>query len=119
MKKTLVLGASLYKGRYSNHAIRMLSMKGIDVSGIGIRSGQVENCSIVTEKANFENIHTVSLYLNPLNQQSYYKYVISLKPQRVIFNPGSENPEFELELSKHQIFFERACTLVLLRTNQF
>ena len=119
MKKTLILGASMHKGRYSNHAIRMLNMNGIHVSGIGIRSGQVENCRIVTEKVSFDKVHTVSLYLNPLNQKSYYNYVISLKPQRVIFNPGSENPEFELELSKHQIFFERACTLVLLRTNQF
>jgi hypothetical protein len=74
---------------------------------------------IETEKLPFEGIHTVSLYLNPQRQPEYYEYIIGLKPQRVIFNPGTENPEFFGLLDKVKISYEAACTLVLLSTNQF
>ena len=67
----------------------------------------------------FKDVDTVTLYLNPKRQKGYYDYIISLKPSRVIFNPGTENPEFYLLLKKHNIAFEQACTLVLLSTNQY
>jgi len=54
-----------------------------------------------------------------MNQRSYYDYIRELKPQRVIFNPGSENQEFELILNEEQILFEKVCTLVMLSLNQF
>jgi hypothetical protein len=59
------------------------------------------------------------MYINPSKQNELYDYIISLKPRRVIFNPGTENREFQQLLAKEGIEFEEACTLVLLRTNQF
>jgi hypothetical protein len=64
-------------------------------------------------------VHTVTLYLNAKRQADYYQYIIDLKPKRVIFNPGTENPGFYKLLQEHDIFYEEACTLVLLSTNQY
>ena len=67
----------------------------------------------------YKNIHTVTLYLNPKHQKAYYDYLIELKPQRVIFNPGTENPIFYKRLKEAGISYEIDCTLVLLSTNQY
>ncbi|MEH6407495.1 MAG: CoA-binding protein, partial [Leeuwenhoekiella sp.] len=66
-----------------------------------------------------KDVDTVTLYLNPQRQEEYYDYIISLNPKRVIFNPGTENPEFYTKLREKKISFENACTLVLLSTNQY
>lgn len=119
MKKTLVLGASLKPTRYSNLAINRLVSHGHEVAAVGLRKGVVAGVDISTEKEPFENIHTVTLYLNPQRQAAYYDYLLSLKPKRVIFNPGTENPEFYQMLREQQIEVAVACTLVLLSTNQY
>ena len=71
------------------------------------------------DKKIYRDIDTVSLYLNPERQEEFYDYIIELKPNRVIFNPGTENPDFYKRLIRNNIGYEEACTLVLLRTNQF
>lgn len=118
-KKTLVLGASLKSNRYSNYAIQRLVDNKIDVVAFGLKKGEISGVEIDTELLNYESIHTVTLYLNPKRQKDYYDYVVSLKPKRVIFNPGTENLEFYKILRDNNIFFEAACTLVLLSTNQY
>ena len=117
--KTLVIGASLKEERYSNKAIKKLRNFEHPVVAIGLREGVVEDVGIKKEKELFEDVNTVTLYLNPKRQQEYYDYIISLKPQRVIFNPGTENPEFYKLLNAEKIAFEEACTLVLLSTRQY
>lgn len=119
MKKTLILGASLNPARYSNIAINRLVHFGHAVVAIGLRRGVVAGVTISTEKTQMKNIDTVTLYLNPKRQVEYYEYIISLKPKRVIFNPGTENETFYELLQKNHIYFEVACTLVLLGTNQY
>jgi hypothetical protein len=57
--------------------------------------------------------------MNPQHQQAYYNYILSLKPQRVIFNPGTENDELEELLKASDISYMEACTLVLLNTGQY
>lgn len=118
-KKTLVLGASLKPNRYSNYAINRLVDKQHEVVALGLKSGEVSGVTIETELLFFENINTVTLYLNPKRQESYYNYIVSLNPNRVIFNPGTENLELYAILKKHHIAFEESCTLVLLSTNQY
>lgn len=117
--KTLVIGASLKEIRYSNRAIRMLRNYGHEVNAIGLREGNVLDVSITKEKKDFSDIDTVTLYLNPKRQQEYYDYIIGLQPRRVIFNPGTENPELYELLLKNNIENEIACTLVLLSTDQY
>ena len=118
-KKTLVLGASENPARYSNMAINRLVDNGVEVVALGLKPGEAHGVTIVNENLPFENIHTVTIYLNPARQKPYYDYILSLKPQRVIFNPGTENLEFYLQLRKNNIEVEAACTLVLLGTNQY
>ena len=117
--KTLVLGASENPERYSNKAILRLLGKGHEVVAIGNKKGSVNNLPIATDKAAMEDIDTVTLYLNPMNQQPYYDYILSLKPRRIIFNPGTENDDFEERAKKAGIKVQEACTLVLLGTGQY
>lgn len=116
---TLVMGASENIQRYSNMAIRKLLNYKHKVKAFGMRSGEVNGVTIDKELDVTENVDTITLYLNPNNQKPYYNYILSLKPNRVIFNPGTENPELQKELLENGISYEEACTLVLLSTNQY
>jgi len=117
--KTLVLGASLNPNRYSYLALQRLAANGIETLAIGLRPGNVAGINIVTQQVDFKNIDTVSLYLNPKNQEDYYQYIIGLNPRRVLFNPGTENPGFYKLLEANGVMVEEACTLVLLSTGQY
>lgn len=118
-KKTLVLGASTKPDRYAYKAINMLTQKGQTVVAIGQNAGEVAGVKIHTKAIPVKNIDTVTLYLNPVRQREYYNYIIEAQPKRVIFNPGTENPELYQLLELNDIKAEVACTLVLLATNQF
>jgi len=118
-KRTLVLGASLKPNRYSNYAIQRLVANHYGVVAFGIKKGEVNGVKIDTELKIYQDLHTVTIYLNPKRQKEYYEYIVSLKPQRVIFNPGTENPELYDILKSNNISFEASCTLVLLATNQY
>ena len=119
MKKTLVFGASLNPNRYSHYAIQRLVANKHEVVAFGLREGEVEGVMIDTELKPYEDIDTVTLYMNAKRQKEYYNYIMSLKPERIIFNPGTENPEFFKLLEENNINFEMSCTLVLLSTNQY
>lgn len=120
MKNTaLVFGASLRPQRYSNLAINRLVNHNIPVVAFGLNKGLVAGVPVDTELKDYPDIDTVTLYMNPKRQAEFYNYIISLKPNRVIFNPGTENPEFYKILKENNIHVEVACTLVLLATNQY
>ena len=118
-KKTLILGASTKPERYAYKAITSLVAHGHSVIAIGQNQGEVAGISIRTKNIPLKNIDTVSLYLNPTRQRDYYNYILEAKPKRVLFNPGTENPEFYQLLKSNNIKVEEACTLVLLATNQY
>jgi predicted CoA-binding protein len=118
-KKTLVLGASENPNRYSYLAIKRLRANDHEVIAIGSRKGKVEDVNIETDKVPIDDIHTVTLYLNPTNQKPYYDYIAALKPKRIIFNPGTENDELERKLAQTGTNTMEACTLVLLSTGQY
>ena len=118
-KKTLVLGATTNPSRYANIAINRLTRNQVPTVALGLRQGEVAGVNIETEKVPFKDIHTVTLYLGPPRQEEYYDYIVSLHPERVIFNPGTENPEFYRLLQKNNIEVEVACTLILLSTKQY
>ncbi len=117
--KTLVIGASTNPERYAYQAIERLKAKDHTVIALGIKAGEVHGETIHTKKENWSAIDTVTLYVGPARQEHYIDYVCGLKPRRVLFNPGTENPVFEKRLAAEGILVERACTLVLLSTNQY
>ncbi len=117
--KTLVIGASPKPERYSNRALHMLHQHDVETEALGYREASYSFGNIDSGKPDYQDIDTVTLYIGPQNQSQYYDYVIGLKPNRVIFNPGTENPEFYGLLDEAGIKWEAACTLVLLSTGQY
>jgi predicted CoA-binding protein len=118
-KKTLVMGASTDPGRYAYKAIKMLQRYGHPVAAVGRKEEELDGLKIEKEMVPFDGVDTVTLYLNPMNQRQYYDYIVELEPQRVIFNPGTENPELFALLKKNGIEIEVGCTLVMLSINQY
>lgn len=117
-KLTLVIGASENPSRYSNMAIRSLRKHDHPVLALAKREGQVGDVKIQTEFPE-EVINTVTLYVGPQRQPEYYDKVLKLNPRRVIFNPGTENPEFENLLEENDIEAVEACTLVMLSVGNY
>jgi uncharacterized protein len=117
--KTVVIGASEKPERYAQLATMSLNKHGHEVIPVGLKKGVINGISIVTKDTKIEDVDTVTLYVGPVHQPAWYEYILSLKPKRVIFNPGTENPELEELLSKNGIEFTQACTLVLLSTEQY
>ncbi|WP_409965845.1 hypothetical protein PIECOFPK_02143 [Mycovorax composti] len=118
-KKTLVLGASENPSRYSNMAIKRLRAHGHEVVAIGRRKGKVTDVEILEKKADIPNVDTVTIYMNEQNQKEFEDYIISLKPKRIIFNPGAENYNLLLKAKRAGIQPVEACTLVMLNTSQY
>jgi predicted CoA-binding protein len=123
MEVVAVLGASSDPSRYSYQAIQLLKQYGH--RPIPVHPREVEVLGYPVEKEIGElikkgmKIDTLTMYVNPALSSKYTQDIVKLNPGRVIFNPGSENPELEKELKKNGIKFEEACTLVLLRTGQY
>ncbi len=117
--KTLIIGASDNPERYSYKAAERLLKNGHEIELLGLRSKTIFGKTIATEMKQYSDIDTVTLYVGAKHQPQYYDYIVSLKPRRVIFNPGTENNEFYRVLEENGILSEEACTLVLLGTGQF
>lgn len=118
-KPTVVIGASPNSDRYSYKATISLQQHHQPVYPIGIRTGKINDLDIITDKPQLENIDTVTLYVGQDNQGPWMDYIFSLNPKRIIFNPGTENPEFEALAESKGIETLEACTLVLLSINQY
>ncbi|MDD2617685.1 MAG: CoA-binding protein [Bacteroidales bacterium] len=117
--KTLIIGASTNPERYAYKAAEQLLAHKHDIYLLGNRPGELFGREIINSQQMYPDVDTVSLYLSGKNQVSYYDYILSLQPRRVIFNPGTENPELQSMLQKASIDAQEACTLVLLATGQF
>ncbi|MCL9967689.1 CoA-binding protein [Aquirufa antheringensis] len=117
--KVLVYGASTNPSRYAYIATELLLQHGHEVSLVGIKKGEVLGLIIQQDQPLLQDIDTVTLYVGPANQEGLLAYLSAISPRRVIFNPGTENPELERGLEKMGIQTEEACTLVLLHTGQF
>lgn len=120
-KKTVVLGASPNPSRYAYTAANMLHERAIPFVPVGIKTGNILGKPILNlrEKPLLQDIHTVTLYIGPQHQDEWYDYILSLKPKRIIFNPGTENQELMNLAKTNGIEVVPACTLVLLSTGQY
>ncbi len=117
--KTLVLGASPNPDRYAYKAVMSLVHHGHEVVPVGIKKGEINGQVILNGFPELKDIDTVTLYINPTIQKGWYDYIIGLHPHRIIFNPGTENPEFEKLAGKNDIQTVIACTLVMLSTGEY
>jgi len=121
MKKTVIIGATQNPSRYAYLAAERLLENGIDFIPVGIKKGNVLGKEILDlrTRPDISDVDTMTLYINPSHQQEWYDYFLKLKPKRIIFNPGAENPELEMQLEENGIEAVEACTLVMLRTGQY
>jgi uncharacterized protein len=115
-KKTVIIGATTNKSRYAYLAAERLKNAKHEFVPVGIKEGEVEGKPILNIKQHppIEEVDTITMYLGPQNQPEYYDYLLSLKPKRIIFNPGTENPELEQKAKTAGIETIKACTLVML-----
>ena len=118
-RKTVVIGASDNTERYSYLAVLNLYKGGHEVEAVGIKEGEVDGIKIQTGFPEIKDVDTVTIYVGAKNQPSWYDYILSLKPNRIIFNPGAENPEFEKIASEKGIEVTVACTLVMLSIGNY
>ncbi len=119
MKKTVVLGATPNPDRFAYAATQRLSRKGYEVVPVGIRQGEIEGIPIQLGQPELEEVDTITLYLNAQRQEQYYDYILGLQPKRIIFNPGTENPELVHLAREKGIETENACTLVMLSVDTY
>ncbi len=117
--KTLVLGASPNPQRYAYMAVKRLLANGFEVVAVGKRNGEIGGVPIQTGFPELEGIDTVTLYVGARYQPDLYDYISGLRPRRVIFNPGTENPAFQQRLEQEGIQTEYACTLVMLSAGTY
>jgi predicted CoA-binding protein len=119
MSIVVVLGASPNPERFSYKAVKRLISNNYQVVAIGKSNGSIGNIPIVTGQPALNDVHTVLMYLAPYHQGEIFDYVISLRPKRVIFNPGTESPEFEEWLKSYDIEIVNDCSLVMMATGRF
>jgi len=117
--KTIVLGASPKAARFSFKAVKDLRLYKHPVIALGFRDGMIEDVKIQKGMPHIEKVHTISLYLGNKRQKKYYDYMIGLKPKRIIFNPGTHNPEFMDLAKKNNIEVIEDCMLIMLQTGEF
>ncbi|MEL6558310.1 MAG: CoA-binding protein [Bacteroidota bacterium] len=121
MAKTLILGASTNPSRYAYLAFNDLSDYGHEVVPVSIKKGKLRDVKFLDlhEKPMIDDIHTVTLYIGIFNLTPWIPYILSLKPKRIIFNPGTENPELITLAKDAGIETVIGCTLVMLRTKSY
>jgi hypothetical protein len=119
MKKTLILGASTNSTRYSYLAANRLVNYGHSIINVGQKSGEVANNPIEKPQKIHPDIHTITMYIGTSSQKDLYNYILDTNPKRIIFNPGTENPELANLANEKGIETLEACTLVMLSTNQY
>jgi uncharacterized protein len=120
-KKTVIIGATDNTSRYAYLAASMLKQYNHEIVPLGIKSGDVLGHEIldIRKKPDVKDVDTITLYIGPPRQPEWYDYLLSLKPRRIIFNPGTENPEFEKLAEDQGVEVLEACTLVMLRSYQY
>jgi len=116
MKKTVIIGATPNVTRYAYMAAESLTDRGHEFVPVGIKTGEVfgEPILNIKDHPKIKDVDTVTMYIGPQHQDEWMEYIVGLDPKRIIFNPGTENHEFERYARKKGIEVEEACTLVLL-----
>lgn len=119
-QRVVVVGASPNPERYSNKAVKDLLAHGHTVLPIHPQAAEIHGQPCIkTLQAVDGTVDTVTLYVGAEKSTALMEHILLLKPKRIIFNPGSENPTLEQQAQAQHIETVQGCTLVMLRTNQF
>lgn len=120
MSTVAVLGASDNPERVAFQAVERLLNNHHQVIPVSPKGGEILGLPVLSALGQIsEPIDTLTLYVGPDRQGALLDDIVALKPRRVIFNPGTENPAIYQQLQGAGIAVQEACTLVLLSTRQF
>ena len=115
-----ILGASNNPSRYAYLAFKKLLAHGHRPFPVSPKLKELEGVPVAASLGELkEPIDTLTMYVGPDKSSSLSEEILALKPRRVIFNPGSENPALARALRAGGAEVEDACTLVLLASEQF
>jgi len=118
--KVALLGASNKPDRYAYRALKNLLVAGHEVYPVNPALKEIEGTKVYAKLSDIpEKIDTLTLYVGPERNILMKDEIIALKPRRVVFNPGTENPALQEALQAAGIFPQVACTLVMLSINTF
>ncbi|WP_421877320.1 CoA-binding protein [Marinoscillum sp.] len=120
-KKTVIIGATTNPERYAYFAAGRLKQNDHTIVPVGIKKGDVfeEEILDLREKPEIPDVDTVTMYIGTRNQAEWMDYILSLNPNRIIFNPGTENLSFQEKANAQGIETLNACTLVMLSSNTY
>ncbi len=120
METVAVVGASPLKDRYSNKAMNLLVEHGHRPVPVAFKHKTIEGKTVYPGLLDIPDpVDTVTMYVGVPRQEEIIEEILTLKPKRVIFNPNTENPAVYDRLKSAGIQVQEACTLVLLKTNQY
>jgi len=115
-----VVGASHKENRYSYKAMKLLEGKGHNPIPVAPTHKEILSRKVFPSlMAVPHKIDTITLYVGPARQISILDDALRIKPKRIIFNPGTENPDEYQRLKKAGIEVIVACTLSMLCMDQF
>jgi predicted CoA-binding protein len=118
--KVAILGASKLPDRYAYKAFKMLTEYGHTPVPVTPKFSEIEGVQAFATLAEVPKpVDTLTMYVGPELSTKLSTDIVEFKPRRVIFNPGSENPELARRLRDQGVEVVEACTLVMLRTGQF
>jgi predicted CoA-binding protein len=115
-----VLGASSNPQRYAYKAAKRLVEKGHHPIGVNPQKPVVEGVAVVSRLSELpKDVHTLTMYVGKERSTTLAEEILAQGFKRVIFNPGSENPELMQRLRKAGVNVVEGCTLVMLSTGTF
>ena len=118
MQKYVVFGASPNPIRHSFKAVKSLLRRNQEVVPIGFRKGVISGLPIQKGLPDLNGVGTLLLYVGKKRQAEFYDYILNLSPQKIVFNPGTENPELQKMAEDKDIEVINDCALVLINGGQ-
>ena len=119
-ERVVIVGASDNPERYSHKALLLLRHHGHEILPVHPKLTSIEGVPVMSDLSQVAGpVDTVTMYVGAAISKGLTDKLVAMKPKRVIFNPGAENPELQERLTTAGVDVEEACTLVLLRIGQF
>lgn len=110
----VLLGASFNPSCPGYMAGKFLHNKGFQLHAVAQKKGQLDGLDIHDASNPPDHADTISVFLNQGRQKNYYDYILNLHPKRIIFNPGTENPELIELATQRNIQIIKGCTIAML-----
>ncbi len=108
---TVVFGYSDNELKYSFKAYHLLKEFGFKALSFSPRADDFSKIP--------DSFNTLTMYVSSEISSKFKDQILSKKFNRIIFNPGSENPELEKICLEKKIEVVHGCTLVMLKTDQY